>query len=651
MLDRVEHQIGDFILEEQIGRGGMATVYKARQRSVERHVALKLIEFQAEDGGDFLKRFTREAEVIAMLEHIHILPIYGYGIEGDYAYFAMRLVQNGSLATLLHRAPLAIEDVVEIFTQIASGLNYMHSQGVIHRDLKPSNILLDENGNVYLSDFGLAHSVGATLDFSDSLNVSGSPAYIAPELIEGSGSNHLSDLYSLGVILYEMLTNRLPFEAKEGNLTTLLYLHLRETPAAPSLINPDISPEVEAIVLRALSKNPRERFSSANEMAAELQAAVLTSSSRSLLNRAMASASVRLSLLSSPGARRRKRFSRAMLLLIPILLVIMIIFLIQLQQPLPAMMNVLSGARGTLDDLALTPAEINTARTRLGEGFIAVLPCTMSSAFEMTRTRELADLAAEDSLPFRVYDSADDAARQITLIEQARLEGARAFILCPISDAPLRNSVDLLQQAHIPLVLAANFDSAYGIKLALDEFEIGQQQGRYVAEILSAQQPQPAQPMTVVVLTPAQTMSGDQRLEGVKAGLNTAAPNIPQIITVEGSTRDQAASAIHDLIAAGTHFDAIIAYSDAGALGVVDALTIARVPPDEAFIVGADGESAVVSAITASGYLRGTITIDRAQESALLMQGIIKALCGSAVPEYLTMPSSSLISADPIPQK
>ncbi len=252
----------------------MARVYKARQCSVARHVALKIIDFQPEHDGNFLKQFTREAEVIAMLEHIHILPIYGYGIEGTTAYFAMRLVQHGSLADQLRRAPLPLEDVVDLFTQIASALNYMHSQGVIHRDLQPDNILLDDNGDIYLSDFGLAQSAELLDPLPEALHLVGSPAYIAPELIEGSGANHLSDIYSLGVILYEMLTGRLPFELQQDAPATLWYRHLHEAPPPLSAINPDIPASVEAIVLRALSKNPRERWSSADEMALELQTAV-----------------------------------------------------------------------------------------------------------------------------------------------------------------------------------------------------------------------------------------------------------------------------------------------------------------------------------------------------------------------------------------
>src|SRR3954471_6636466 len=175
----------------------MAVGYAARQRSVEREVALKIIDLHPEGESDFLRRFSREAEVIAMLEHIHILPVYGYGVlEGEFAYFAMRMLRHGTLADVLRRGSLPIDDVVDLFTQIASGLDYMHQRGVIHRDLKPSNILLDDDGNAYLSDFGLARFTDAINITEEAMHVAGSPAYIAPELIRGEGATHLSDIYS-----------------------------------------------------------------------------------------------------------------------------------------------------------------------------------------------------------------------------------------------------------------------------------------------------------------------------------------------------------------------------------------------------------------------------------------------------------------------
>ncbi len=370
---------------------------------------------------------------------------------------------------------------------------------------------------------------------------------------------------------------------------------------------------------------------------------------RSLLDRALTSASFRSLLLfqqNSPRSQRwRKTFLRPALALLLVLIVLTTILAFQRNRLTPpASMNVIVGARGTLANLTPSSAEIDAARAQLGDGFIAILPCTLSSAFEMTRTRELGDLAARDSLPFRVYDSEDDPARQVTLIEQARLDGARAFILCPLGDTLLSDSIDQLQQAQIPLVLTENSDASYGVKLALDEFAIGQQQGRYAANILHQTGHEPS---TVVVLTLSNTMAGDQRIQGIGTGLGDIASSAPNLISADGYTRTQAAAAVQNLLDAGTPFDAVITFTDAGALGAVDALTAAHVSPDDVFVVGADGESSVVTAIDPNGFLRGTVAIDRTEEVQLLMQGMIKALSGSPVPEYLTMTPGILINSAP----
>ena len=215
-----------------------------------------------------------------------------------------------------------------------------------------------------------------------------------------------------------------------------------------------------------------------------------------------------------PSPFAQPAFLRPALILLVLLLVLTAAFATYLsQRTLPAPMNVTIGARGTLADVAPTSAEINAARAQLDDGFIAVLPCTQAGVFELSRTRELADIATQDQLAFRVYDGENDPVRQITQIEQARLDGARAFIICPLSAAPLQDSVKQLQQAQIPLVLSANFDATYGIKLALDEFDIGQQQGMYAADILRTEGRAPTgTPDGIVVLTLDGTMAGDQRV-------------------------------------------------------------------------------------------------------------------------------------------
>ncbi len=625
-------QIGDFVIEEPIGRGGMAVVYRARQLSVSRQVALKVIELNP-GRSDFLKRFTREAEVIAMLEHIHILPIYGYGVFADeFAYYAMRLMSTGSLEDALRRGALPLEEALDVFAQIASALQYMHKRGVIHRDLKPSNILLDETGNAYLSDFGLAHLAELEADVSeDSLHMGGSPGYIAPEVIEGAAPNSLSDIYSLGIILYQMLCGQHPFASVEGNVSAMLYKHLREKPPPPHQLNPRVPAAVEAVVLRALSKNPRERYLSADEMAYELRAAVMDTPP---------------SVLSIPTARMRQMTSRRWFYLLLIAVVVALIGLatLLLQQhnhPIPTM-NVITGAQAGLADLTLRPQEIDLARHQLGQsGFIAQFPCTLSDPYQAMLTRAVSDLAAQNGLAMQLYNADSDVALEVAMVDQARLAGAKALILCPLNEPVLNDSIHSLQRAMLPLVLSLDYDTTYGIKLDRDDTMIGQIQGRYAGELLQGQHGGQG---AVVLLTLTDVRAGQERAQGMEAGLHETAPQASVIGPLEGGSRGDADYAIQTLIAQHTPFSAVIAMNDAGALGAIDALKAANRTPQDVFVVSGNNLGSMQLDAGQEGYVKGSVTLDYRANAQLLFTGVVKALAGSPVAEYLMLNPGTLIT-------
>ncbi|HEX2621433.1 MAG TPA: serine/threonine-protein kinase, partial [Phototrophicaceae bacterium] len=241
--DLVGKQLGEFQVLERIGRGGMATVYRAHQLSVNRDVALKvLLELDGVlDDQNFRQRFAQEAELIAALEHIHILPVYGYGIQDNVAFIAMRLLRGGSLSDLMKAGPLPMERTVELFSQIGKGLAYAHSKGVIHRDLKPGNILLDEGGHAYLTDFGLAKLIDGDAHMTKTGNIVGTPTYMSPEQLRGDPLDHRSDIYSSGVILYQMLTGKRPFDGDSSDIVSIIYKHLEKLPIRPGLVNPELT--------------------------------------------------------------------------------------------------------------------------------------------------------------------------------------------------------------------------------------------------------------------------------------------------------------------------------------------------------------------------------------------------------------------------
>src|ERR671919_283440 len=268
--------LGPYRIINQIGKGGMATVYKAYQASVDRYVAIKVLPSQLAESKEFATRFQQEARIIAKLEHPHILPVFDYGESDGIAYFVMRYLEAGTLKDKMvaHR-PLPLNEIDRIFTQLTDALRYAHSFGIIHRDLKPANALIDSHGNIFLTDFGIAkllESASPRLTQTDA--IMGTPAYISPEQAQAGPVDQRSDIYSLGIILYEMVTGSVPFTAETP--LAVLFKHISDPLPPPSLVKPDIRPAVEKVILKALSKDPRDRFSTAAEFVAAWERALET---------------------------------------------------------------------------------------------------------------------------------------------------------------------------------------------------------------------------------------------------------------------------------------------------------------------------------------------------------------------------------------
>lgn len=263
--------LGSYRIIEQIGLGGMATVYKAYQPAMDRYVALKILSTHLSQSPTFIKRFQQEARVIARLEHLHILPVYDHGEEDGYLYLVMRFIQAGTLTDRLTHGALSLEEARRVVTQIGSALEYAHQLGVIHRDLKPSNILVDRQGDCYLTDFGIAKIVEGTLGLTHS-GVIGTPQYMAPEQGESAKVDHRADIYAMGVVIYEMVTGRLPFDAETP--FAVLMKHLTEPLPLPRQLRPDLPEEVERVILKALAKNPADRFQTMRDLVTAFDQAV-----------------------------------------------------------------------------------------------------------------------------------------------------------------------------------------------------------------------------------------------------------------------------------------------------------------------------------------------------------------------------------------
>ncbi len=260
-------------LGPELGRGGMGIVYRARQRSLNRQVAVKVLRPGEIVFGEALARFQREARVLAKLRHPHIVPIHEVGESNGLVYFAMDLFEGGSLADLLgkKRRPMPVARVVRLMRQVAGAVAFVHRHGMVHRDLKPANVLLDEQGDAFVADFGLAvdPSEGATLTASGGLL--GTPDYMAPEQARGDRAliSERTDVYALGVMLYECLTGRAPFAGR--TLIDKIHAVVHEEPPAPRKVASDVPIELERVCLQAMAKEPEDRYTTASALATDLE--------------------------------------------------------------------------------------------------------------------------------------------------------------------------------------------------------------------------------------------------------------------------------------------------------------------------------------------------------------------------------------------
>lgn len=265
--------LGKYRILEPLGRGGMAQVYKAYHPQLDRYMAIKILRSDLVESSEFLARFRHEAHAVSGLRHANIVQVFDFDMQADYYYMVMELLEGDTLRTLLNnyrirnqRMPLT--DIIRILKDVLNGLSYAHAEGIIHRDLKPANIMLTKKGQAVLTDFGIAQIVGNT-QHTVSGALMGTLNYMAPEQGFEGTCDRRSDIYSLGIVLYEMLTGYTPYDADTP--LAILMKHLNDPLPLPTQVDPALPSSFEAIVLKALAKDPNDRFQSAGEMSQALE--------------------------------------------------------------------------------------------------------------------------------------------------------------------------------------------------------------------------------------------------------------------------------------------------------------------------------------------------------------------------------------------
>jgi serine/threonine protein kinase/Tfp pilus assembly protein PilF len=268
---RIQVEFGDYELLEEIGRGGQGVVYRARQKSLNRIVALKVIGLGKWSSTPHLKRFRHEAEAAASLEHPQIVPIYEIGERDGSCYFSMQFIEGGQLDQILKREPMSSRPAAELLVKIARTVQFAHEHGILHRDIKPGNILVDKNGEPHLTDFGLARLIEQQSTVTNSFDVLGTPSYMSPEQAAGHTKEltAAADVYSLGAVFYQMLTGEPPFAG--GTTYETIRMVLESEPRNPRTRNPKVDGELATICLKCLEKNPAQRYESAAALADDVE--------------------------------------------------------------------------------------------------------------------------------------------------------------------------------------------------------------------------------------------------------------------------------------------------------------------------------------------------------------------------------------------
>jgi serine/threonine protein kinase len=291
--------IGPYQIQELLGQGGMATVYKAYHPALDRHVAIKVIDGELGKEEDFIERFKREARVIARLDNVHIVPVYDFGEYKGQPYFVLKFIDGQTLRDRMKRPEFSDYEILEIVLAVGDALQYAHGRRVLHRDIKPGNVMIAKDGKIYLTDFGLAKVIESTSSITGE-RIIGTPHYISPEqAVNAKDIDDGTDIYSFGVMIYEMVVGCLPYDGK--TVFSIIEDHIHTPPPRPRAIKPQLSVEVESVILKAIAKRRSDRFENINGLVKAFKEAWVGSSDLQTVASAKKEASRKASLRTEDG--------------------------------------------------------------------------------------------------------------------------------------------------------------------------------------------------------------------------------------------------------------------------------------------------------------------------------------------------------------
>ncbi len=647
-------QVGQYRIEALLGQGGMAVVYRARQMAMKRDVAMKVVSALLTQDPHFMERFNREVEFIASLEHAHIIPVHDHGTTDDgITYLTMRYLKGGTLSERATKGPFSLQEVNLILKQVADALDYAHKLGVIHRDIKPSNVLLDEEGNAYLADFGLARMVEPDRhkELTEANTFLGTPAYISPEQVRQFPLDERSDLYSLGVVVYQMLAGRPPFVADSA--FTILQAHLDQTPPSIRQFRPDVPDTIEAVLHKALSKNPRDRYQTAHEMAQDFERAVQGEATtlkfrpipaqrsiwRGERSRLFAGGIITLLILTALGLFTFRTAVAPTLVPSPVATTP--------PTAVPTVNEALRPATGTPDDVTLTDAEIQAARQSLSGSFIGMMACTLDTDYHASLARAVRTRAEALGLPVRVEDSQADKFRQPPIINSFVAQGAKAIVICELDTQTIAPALQAAQDAGVKIVRLSEIVTERGsVTITFRNEDMGKAVGSYTADLINQEMHGQA---NVAVLDYPPVPVTVQRADAMIAALQEKAPNARIVGRWQGGLTDDGEKSITEALKQHPEINVIMSINDAGAYGAVKALIKAGKKPGDVAIISVDAETEARRMINDGEFFRASVDSGAVASGELAVNAIVKMLAGSLVPRQIFLPGTMITRQTPPP--